>query len=791
MGARSAAAWRPVLVPASKNQHSSESSILFKLILLLLVLWVPMAEVQSQTDPEPARIAGHVTDLAGRAVPGADVQMLCGSQTLETTADASGDFALLCADPQSSLRVAARGFATGTAPAKLGANAGMIQTIVLSPAVRVSEVTVTTRSSSPVGETAKTAYLLDSAELHEYPAVTLDESLRQHAGFELFRRASSRIANPTSEGVSLRGLGSTAASRTLVLEDGAPLNDPFGGWVHWNESPGATVESVSLVTGGGSDLYGSSALGGVIDIVPATTSPTRVEAYGSGGSEDTSHLQALATHGGRPGGVLLAGESLRTAGYRLVDPALAGPVDTPANVRSQSFRTELGRRDLPIRRLFVTGNLINEDRQNGTPIQVNATRLWRYLAGYDLPPDTGSRHLASGRARLFGSNEGYRQSFSAIGANRGTESLTRLQRVRTQELGASGDLTLRLGPAAAVFGADVRDIRGRDDETPILRGTPNGLQAVSARQRFFGGFAELLAAHGPYSAALSLRGDHASNLDIHQFARTAKTGSQSTSPDRTEDILSPRLGLVRTFGPRASLHASGFRAFRSPSLNELYRTGQVGQETTLANSALRSERATGWELGTQLATTSGKGQLQATYFWTVINRPVSAVLVAQTASTLTNRRENLGQIRSRGVELALRLLPTRPLSASFGYQYADATVRRFSAQPALVGKWIPQVPRHSATAQLRATNTRIGELTLAARASGRAFDDSSNRFVLARFFSLDLSGQRALTPKLDILFLIQNLTNQRAEVARTPILTLGTPVFVEAGVRLHLGGAPK
>ena len=106
------------------------------------------------------------------------------------------------------------------------------------------QVTVTaTRSPAAVGETAKTVYRLGAEELHEYPAVTLDESLRQHAGFELFRRSSTRVQNPTSAGVSLRGLGSTAASRTLVLEDGAPLNDAFGGWVHWNESPAQTVEA--------------------------------------------------------------------------------------------------------------------------------------------------------------------------------------------------------------------------------------------------------------------------------------------------------------------------------------------------------------------------------------------------------------------------------------------------------------------------------------------------------------------------------------------------------------------
>ena len=394
------------------------------------------------------------------------------------------------------------------------------------------QITVTAnRSATPIGETAKTTYTLSPSDLHDYPATTLDESLRQHAGFELFRRAPSRIANPTSEGISLRGLGSTAASRTLVIEDGAPLNDPFGGYIHWSEQPAPTIRSVTLVTGGGSDLYGSSALGGVIDVIPTEPSPATLDLAGVGGSQSTSDLTALASRTFHPLAVLLAGESLRTAGYVVTAPSLAGAVDIPANVVSQSYHAELGRRTFSSDRLFLTGNLLNDTRSNGTPLQNNATRFWRYLAGYD-PPET---RFSTSRLRLFGSDQGYRQSFSAIAADRNSEFLTRLQRVHTEELGASADATLHLGPAAAAFGppavvigVDARDIRATDNETLISKGLPSGLQDVTARQRFLGAFGELLAAHKSWSAAASLRADRSSNLDILQT--TTATPNHSTEP---------------------------------------------------------------------------------------------------------------------------------------------------------------------------------------------------------------------------------------------------------------------
>ncbi len=644
----------------------------------------------------------------------------------------------------------------------------------------------TTRSTAGSTESGRTSYELDSRKLQQYPAITLDEALRQHAGFELFRRSSSRVQNPTSQGISLRGLGSTAASRTLVLEEGVPLNDAFGGWIHWNENPEGTVDRVSLVTGGGSDLYGSSALGGVIDVVPRAPDKTSLDLSAFGGSQFTEDLAGVGSlHKPFLEG-LLAAEVLRTAGYIQVSPDLAGPVDVASNLHSEAVRTELAKRLPAASRLSLTGNMLNEARSNGTPFQTNATRLWRYVGGYTTPDD---RRLTA-RAHAFGSDEGYRQSFSAIAPNRASEALTRLQHVKSQEFGATGDTTLRLGKFAGVAGADLRDIRATDDERPISGGLPNGDQNTTARQRFTGGFVEALGTAGKWSGAASLRVDAASDLSVIQTT-AARLGTPSvTNPaDRTEIVASPRLGIIRTLGSSVSLHANGFRAFRAPTMNELYRTGQVGQETTRANAGLLSERATGWEIGAQALHLPAQSLFSATYFWTEINRPVSAVLVSQTATTITNIRENLGQIRSQGVETQLDLRQGRAVSASVGYQYANAVVTRFSAQPSLIGKRIPNVERHSATAQLRAAKQTLGELTLAARFGGKAFDDSSNIYPLSHFFELDLSGQHSFGSKLDCFFILQNLTDQRQQVSRTPVLTLGSPILAEAGLRLRLGHA--
>jgi iron complex outermembrane receptor protein len=121
------------------------------------------------------------------------------------------------------------------------------------PAASVAdEVTVTaTRTERRLADIAASVVVLSSEELKSTAAGTIDDALRQVPGFSLFRRSGSRFANPTTQGVSLRGLGASGASRALVLADGIPLNDPFGGWVYWGRVPRLSLGRVEVLRGAG------------------------------------------------------------------------------------------------------------------------------------------------------------------------------------------------------------------------------------------------------------------------------------------------------------------------------------------------------------------------------------------------------------------------------------------------------------------------------------------------------------------------------------------------------------
>ncbi|MGB9145508.1 MAG: TonB-dependent receptor, partial [Acidobacteriaceae bacterium] len=282
----------------------------------------------------------------------------------------------------------------------------------------------------------------------------------------------------------------------------------------------------------------------------------------------------------------------------------------------------------------------------------------------------------------------------------------------------------------------------------------------------------------------SARVDHFSNFKARQYSSGA---AAAPLPSWSETVFDPRLGVARRITPSLAVSASAFRAYRAPTENELYRTGQVGQQVTEPNPNLRSERATGWETGVQADLRKYGSSVRASYFWTQVNRPITALTLSVTPTEELLRRENLGQIESRGVSLDYAMQPAEWIGIEGGYQFADATVTQFAPQPELVGKWIPEVPRNMATAQVRLSRPRLGVLSVQGRLSGREWDDDANTYLLHGYFRLDATAQRNVGRHWVVFGDGENLFDRSVEVGKTPVLTLGTPRLVRVGVRVRWG----
>jgi outer membrane receptor protein involved in Fe transport len=254
-------------------------------------------------------------------------------------------------------------------------------------------------------------------------------------------------------------------------------------------------------------------------------------------------------------------------------------------------------------------------------------------------------------------------------------------------------------------------------------------------------------------------------------------------PPFGQRVFDPRVGISRKLSEHWSCSGSAFRAFRAPSPNELYRSTQVGNQLTMPNGNLLSERATGWETG--IAMQWNWGTIRSSYFLTQVNRPIAAVTINPKSSPILLLRENLGQIESKGVSLDYELAPLRWLAVDGGYQYAHATVTKGGSD---VGNWIPEVARNLATMNVRAYRPTLGTLNLQARLSGRQYDDDANTYLLHSFFRLDAYVSHDLGKRLQVFAAGENLLDRTIEVGKTPTTTLGTPRVERAGFLIRLSG---
>lgn len=717
------------------------------------------------TNAALAQRTGTVVNAEGAPVAGASVLSVAGNVLTKTAAD--GTFSV----PENVRRVEV--VAAHSVPVLADLSAEIPTRIVVERPLETVTVSAY-RSPLPTEDSPASTRVLTKREIQHAAPIALDGKLRLIPGFELFRRSSSLVANPTTEGVSLRGLGSTAASRSLVMFDGIPLNDPYGGWIHWEEIPEPAIQSVEVVRGGASDLYGSSAIGGVINILPVRPRANSLRLAGAYGSQATTNDSMLGTLGSGAWAGMFAGSVIATDGYTLIAPEFRGPVDQPSNVHAQNGLAEINHKLRRTGRVFLRGLVLNEARHNGTPLQTNALRLWRYSAGADT---------ARLMLRLYGSSEHYRQSFSSVAADRASETLVKLGHDPSDELGAQVNWRQPMRHNLLLLvGADTRDVRATDLAQTFFGA--GKVTSAGSHQRQTGVYGEALYTPANWTLSGSARVDHFSNFDAKQFEQP---GGFTALPTLEETVVDPRLGVVRRLTPWLSLNASAFRAYRAPTENELYRSFQVGQQVTKANPNLKSERATGWESGFQLNLDHIGSTVRASYFWTQVNRPISALTLSTTPTSELLQRNNLGQIESRGISLDYSI--DEPWwSLTGGYQFADATVTKFAQEPELIGNWIPQVARNMATAQLVLRKPRWGLLSLQGQMSGRQFDDDLNQYLLHGYFRLDAYASHNIGQHAQVYAEGENLFDRAIEVGKTPLLTLGTPRVARAGVRLNWGG---
>jgi len=715
---------------------------------------------------QPDTVAGTVTDPQGSTVPGATVQLeVAGVVVAEVQTGLLGRFAFsLTTTDAIRLIVTAPGFAQSIVMTPVPPAQPVV--IVLQPAPFFEAVQVTSnRGDVARVDPTVTAAVFPASELITTAALALDDALKMVPGFTLF--PSSRVANPTSQTMMLRGLGGSGISRSLVLADGVPLNDAFGGWVYWGKVPHAAIDRIEVLRGGGSDLYGADAVGGVVQILTVDPGRTMARVLLEAGNLETGRVSLFG--GARKGrwSVGGAGQWFTTKGYVLVDPDERGAIERPAGSAHRSAMASVSYLGATGWRFGARATAFSEDRQNGTVLQVNDT---------DARQGSAQAAGAVGRGYLsvhvFGGTQGYDQTFSVFSAEppRASEELNRIQRVPTEISGGSVQWTRQWGQSSLLVGAEGRRIEGSNAETRFERDRALETSVVGGIEGLGSAFARVSLATSDRLTVVA--GAHA---DLWH------SDSRNSSFSQTTGSFNPRLAFAYRLGTSgAAVRGSVYGGFRAPTLNELYRAFQLGNDVTLPNETLTPERLKAGEAG--VIVSRGRTSARITAFWNRLDDTVTSVTMSTSPSLNIRQRQNAGRMRSMGAEFEADVRLARTLSVALTSALIDS---RFTGATRLRNYRVPQVAKYSVGLSVRYDNRRwtaSGQL----RVTGPQFDDDVNTRTLRRATVVDAYGGRTLARRVVAFVAVENVFDSEYDIGRTPMRTLGLPRAVRTGLQIAL-----
>ncbi len=606
----------------------------------------------------------------------------------------------------------------------------------------------------------------------------IEDVLGNLAGLQQFRRSDSRSANPTAQGVTLRGLGGNASSRTLVVLDGVPVTDPFFGHVPFSALPWERLDRVTLIRGGGVGAFGAGAVAGTIDMISA--SPSRLPlAEGAAAINDRGDSELAASLNPRlsKGYAVISGRWDRGQGFWTTP--LAQRVPASVRARFDSWSTSL-RAVVP-----VSGDV----ELQAKVLAYDDHRTLRFNGADSTQSGQDASLRLVGRGDWQFDVLGYVQArdFSNVVISSTTFRKTLDQRT-TPSTGLGGKFELRppLGEDLALrLGVDWRRASGEMFETAFNGGTGavTALRRAGGTNDDLGIYLEHDRQIGPLRLTGSARLDRWRVANGHFEQRNAAGVVTTTSSfaDRSGWDLSLRGGVLIDAAPGLTLRGSVYNGLRQPTLNELYRPFVVFPVTTRANAALENEQLFGFEGGFDLKL--GGFEFQATAF---DNRIAGAIANVTIGPNLRERR-NVNAVHSRGIELAAKLTRGR-LSWDGTLSLLDAQVEGSGPSAALDGKRPAQVPVFALSTTLAWRPAEGWLLAGTLRHSSSQFEDDLETDRLPAQTTFDALATVPLSPRFSLVLRGENLTGETI-VTRNQAgsIDLGTPRTVWVGLRISIG----
>jgi outer membrane receptor protein involved in Fe transport len=683
------------------------------------------------------------------------------------------------------------------------------QAAVTLPPIQI--VLTPTRSSIPAKEESSDAIVVTQDDIEASGQPVLDDVLRPIPGFNTFRRSSSMVTapadDPEAQGVTLRGIGPGGASHALVLYDGVPINDAFGGWIYWDEISLTTLERIEVVQGA-VPLWGSGAEGGVINLIPAHTIGDNAQFDGYYGTRNTMGNSVSA--GYALGAFQLDFESsiFNTRGWDIVAPAYRGPIDQ----NSSSFHYLTGGR-IQFKpndhlTLFVGGHYYDENRDLGTPFRTASANRFFFEGGASWLSHAGHLSLI-----YYSHISSMDENYSLVNQPRTVEIPLQIQHVPSTDVGGTATWAKRILPHNQFLaGGDFRLIDGQSDDSyyNTAGSAVDDRKVSSGRQTFFGAFLEdVYRPTEQLEADFSVRSDLFQNLNGQiKDSPVGENTAVTRFPNRTRTATNPKLGARYSVTRWLTVRGDLYEAFRAPTLAELYRQSSVESLVLVPNPKLSPEFLQGGEAGLMLQGFGGMA-LNLTGYWDILHKPISNVVTAvnpETGADAQRTRENLCKAQIRGYEVRFEYHPTSlnwyrwakynpDLHLVVDYLRSEAKLVYNTPDPTLEGRRLALVPWNTGTGQVIYGDNLLGITSLQVAYQGMQWEDSDNHDRQPAYWLVNLTWSHELPhlahfPQLKdaaIFIKVQNLLDHSYVIdTGGGIPKLGTPFMLQGGIMAPL-----
>ncbi len=667
-------------------------------------------------------------------------------------------------------------------------------------------VITATRSEQRLEDVAANVTVIDGSEARSAGNLAVDDLLRQIPGFTLLRQASSLGSSNLIQAPSMRGIGGSAAARTLVLMDGVPLIDPFTSAMSWGQVPTERIERIEVLRGGGAGVWGNLAMGGVVHIMTETPRAETFHFMGQGGDHEV--LDVDVSYGNRAGkfSYLAGGRHFDTGGEYAYPDSQLGAADHPAALDHYGmFAKGIYEFDRG-RTVSLHASYFEEENARSTVLAYS-----EYIArNVSLGADWDLRGAGRLQAMLFSTTRDREALTTSVSADRNSERPTvYTYSTPTRVLGANLQWSKRVNPLHQVsvgvdhqwLDADRRDFTGYVSSNGSWR--TNLL--TSGNQTLSGAYVQdVLSPSLRWQIVAGARVDFIRQYNGAQTSSSVSSGAvtaDTSFAEKEQNVFSPSLGAVFHATGEISLRTNVYQSFRAPSLSELYTGFRSGDVINTGNSELESEHLTGGDLGAEFR----RGrlfQMRVTGFWNEVEdaitqrtigvaSPDSMTVIEPCGSVPAGgncrQRDNVGKLRSRGIELDMTTRPHTHWTFGGSYYFADTEIVE-SDDESLIGNRNRQVPEHSFTLRAEFHDPRLFRAGLVARFVGERFEDDRNALPIEEYFVLNLNVGRQLNPVTEVFLSIENLLDEEYVVrpTTTGYTEIGLQRQIHGGVRIRM-----